>query len=208
MLKGWEENEGEAPEVCEAQIAAVCTPFLAALSLHLSGVMDWSLRAPEMVHSPHPSPFENQRSPICSDGRSAGNGRVMIKEWEDFFIITAAALERSTGADGREVDAGLRCDNSRLGCCGFTVETEVENCSAHFWQRRLLCHVSPEAPLQASLSTSFRVWKASWLRDSCFQPKPFGLIPSPVQVCCGAGGAEYRERFVCFIPQPNICPQR
>lgn len=23
-----------------------------------------------------------------------------------------------------------------------------------------------------------------------------------------AGGAEYREWFVCFIPQPNICPQR
>lgn len=38
MLKGWEENEGEAPEVCEAQIAAFWTPFPSALSLHLSGV--------------------------------------------------------------------------------------------------------------------------------------------------------------------------
>lgn len=31
------------------------------------------------MHSPHHLPFENQRGPICSDGRSAGKGRTMIK---------------------------------------------------------------------------------------------------------------------------------
>lgn len=157
-----------------------------------------------MVHSPHHSPFEKQRSPICSDGRSAGKSRVMIKSCGRISLLSLqlhlnAAREQTLVSDVIIAGWGVVVSLSRLKW----------KIAPHIFGRRVCCVTClQKPPLQASLSTSFGVWKASWHRDSCFQLKPFGLIPSPVQVRCGAGGAEYRERFLCFIPQPNICPQR
>lgn len=125
---------------------------------------------------------------------------MMIKDWGWDFV----ALKDSTASRQRlgEDAFGLRCDNSWLGCCGFSVETEVENFSTLFCQTSLLCHVSPGGPSQTPprlLIHIVRGLEGQLALRRLFPAQTLGLIPALVQVCCGCEYGTVR----CFVPHAN-----
>lgn len=76
----------------------------------------------------------------------------------------------------------------------------------HIFGKGVCCVTCLQKPPPASLSTLFGVWKASWHWDFCFQPKTLWAHSSTSSSALRCWWC--RIWFVCFIPQPNICPQR